>query len=286
MAVYKRGYERYQGELEGRRQRFLVLPRYAFRQMFRQRLTILILIAALIYPLFCAAFIYLVNGVDLLNQFGTSLQGFLTIDGKSFMYFIKVQSVFAIFLAALTGPGLISPDLTNNALPLYFSRPLSRTDYVVGRLTAPAALLSLITWVPGLLLFLFQAAVAEGTWGMDNWRIGVGMFVGFWLWICFCSLVALVSSAYVKMRAIAGGLVLGFFFILSGISTMINGVFRGTWGSLLNPAWITQRLCHAMMGTEAPPGSGVAASILALMVFFLLLIFVLERKLRPVEVVS
>ena len=286
MAVYKRGYERYQGELEGRLRRFLVLPRYAFRRMFRQRLTILILIAALIYPFLCAAFIYLVNSADLLRQFETSFQTFLTIDGRFFMYFVRVQSIFAVFLAALTGPGLISPDLTNNALPLYFSRPLSRADYTIGRLMAPVTLLSLITWVPGLLLFLFQAAVTEGTWGMDNWRIGVGMFVGFWLWICFCGLVAVVSSAYVKMRAIAGGLVLGFFFILSGVSAMINGVFRDTWGSLLDPSWITQRLCHALMGTEAPPGPGATASLLAFIIFLLLFVFVLERRLHPVEVVS
>lgn len=286
MAVYKRGYVRYQGEIKGRRQRFLVLPRYAFRRMFRQRLTILVLLVSLIYPLLCTAFIYLVNSTDLLKQFGIPVQELFAIDSRFFMYFFNVQSVFAVFLAALTGPGLISPDLTNNALPLYFSRPLSRADYVVGRLIAPVTLLSLITWIPGLLLFLLQVAVTGGAWGIDNLRIGIGMFVGFWLWICFCSLVALVSSAYVKMRAIAGGLVLGFFFILSGVSAMINGVFRDTWGSLLNPSWITQQLCHVMIGMDAHFGPGVVASLLALLGFFLLLLFVLERRLRPVEVVS
>lgn len=286
MSVYKRGYERYRGGLEGRWRRFLVLPRYAFRRMFRQRLAILILLVSLVYPLLGAAFIYLAGNADLLRQLGGEFQKFLVIDGDFFMGFVTVQKYFAVFLAALTGPGLISPDLTNNALPLYFSRPLSRVDYAVGRLVAPVALLSLITWVPGLLLFLLQSVVAGGTWGFANWRIGVGMFVGFWLWILLCGLVALVSSAYVKLRTIAGGLVLGFFFIFSGVATMINGVFRDTWGFLLHPSWIVRRLCSAMMWTEAPDGPGVAAAVVALAVFLLLLAFVLERRLRPVEVVA
>ena len=46
------------------------------------------------------------------------------------------QAVFSVLLAALSGPGLIAPDLANNALPLYFSRPLTRVDYVAARMAA------------------------------------------------------------------------------------------------------------------------------------------------------
>ena len=51
----------------------------------------------------------------------------------------------------------MSPDLRNNGLPLYLSRPFSRTEYVLGKMSVLLILLSAITWVPGLLLFLFQA---------------------------------------------------------------------------------------------------------------------------------
>jgi len=291
MAVYKRGYERYQGRLEGRWRRLLVLPRYAFRRMFRQRLAIVVLIASLGYPTLCAVYIYLANNADLLNRLG-SFRQYLAIDDAFFMRFMSVQKVFAVFLAALTGPGLVSPDLTNNALPLYFSRPLSRADYAVGRMAAPVALLSLATWVPGVLLFLLQTALADGGWLAAHWRVGVGMVAGFWLWIALCGLVALVSSAYVKLRPVAGGLVLGFFFVLSGVAGMVNVVFWGTAGSLLNPSWAVWRLSAAVMdlggkgGAEAAGGPGAAAAALALAVVLLLLAWVLERKLRPVEVVS
>ena len=48
--------------------------------------------------------------------------------------FLSVQGVFAFLLTAYAGPGLISPDLSNNALPLYLCRPISRTEYVLSKM--------------------------------------------------------------------------------------------------------------------------------------------------------
>ena len=36
---------------------------------------------------------------------------------------------------AFIGPGQVSPDLANNALPLYLARPFSRVEYVLGKMS-------------------------------------------------------------------------------------------------------------------------------------------------------
>jgi ABC-2 type transport system permease protein len=286
MAVYRRGYQRYQGPINGRWERFKVLPRFAWKRLFQQRLVVLLIVVAFIWPLLCASFIYISNHVELLKGFSSQFKSFLEVKADFFMLFMRVQSTFAIFLAALAGPGLIAPDLANNALPLYFSRPLRRVEYALARLLTLFGMLSLITWIPGLLLFGMQAGMAEGSWFRNNWSIGFSVLAGFVIWILLLSLVALASSAYAKLRVVAGGIVLGFFFILGGASVMINGVFRSTWGYIFNPNWAVRRLWYAMLDIEPPTGPGVAVCIFALTVFILLLIFVLERKLRPVEVIS
>jgi len=286
MAVYRRGYQRYQGPITSRRARFLVLPRFAWKRLFQQRLIALLMLVALIWPLLCAIFIYISNHAELLKGMGKQFQNFVEVKGNFFIIFMQVQAYFAILLAALAGPGLIAPDLANNALPLYFSRPLSRAEYALGRLTTLFGMLSLITWVPGLLLFSIQVGMADKSWIGANWRIGLGIIAGFAVWILLVSLVALAGSAYAKLRVVAGGIVLGFFFILGGASTMINAVFRSTWGSLLNPTWATRRLWYAMFAVDPPAGPGVWACILALAAILILLLLVLERKLRPVEVIS
>jgi ABC-2 type transport system permease protein len=286
MAVYRRGYQRYQGPIKSHWARFMVLPRFAWRRLYQQRLVLLLTIVALIWPLLCGIFIYISNNADLLKSFGKEFQNSIEVKGTFFIIFMNVQAVFAVFLAALAGPGLIAPDLANNALPLYFSRPLARSEYACARMITLFGMLSTITWVPGLLLFGMQVSIAGGTWFRENWKIGLGLCIGFAIWILLVSLVALASSAYARLRIIAGAIVLGFFFILSGAGVMINGVFRSTWGYAINPTWATRRLWYALLNVDPPEGPGVTACTIAILVIMLLLILVLERKLRPVEVVS
>jgi hypothetical protein len=54
----------------------------------------------------------------------------------------------------------------------------------------------------------------------------------------------------------------------------------------LNPTWATRRLWYAMLDVDPPAGPGIWACILALAAIMFLLLLVLERKLRPVEVIS
>jgi ABC-2 type transport system permease protein len=268
----------------------MVLPRFAWQRIFQQRLVVLLMVVAMIWPLLCAIFIYISNHADLLKGLGQQFRSFIEVNGNFFIVFMTFQATLAVVLAALAGPGLIAPDLANNALPLYFSRPLTRFDYALARLATLFGLLSLVTWIPGLLLFGMQVAMASPEWVRVNWRFGFGIVAGFALWILLVSLVAMASSAYARVKAVSGGLVLGFFFLLSGLSGMVNGIYRVTWGNALSPRWATSRIWYALLNmdpnTQGMQGPGVVPCCLVLLAIMLSLIFVIERKLRPVEVIS
>src|SRR6478609_10318796 len=169
MAVYKRGYRRYSGPLTGRWSMFLVLPRYAWRRLYQQRLVLMLTIVSFVWPILCAGFIYLTNHAELLQGLDNEFRQFIQVDGRFFSIFMYVQAGFAVFLAALAGPGLIAPDLANNALPLYFSRPITRWSYALARLTVLVGMLSIVTWVPGVLLFALQVGLAGWGWFAANW---------------------------------------------------------------------------------------------------------------------
>jgi ABC-2 type transport system permease protein len=285
MAVYKRGYQRYVGRVTGRWTRFMVLPRYAWRRLYQQRLVLLLTIVAFIWPILCAGFVYLSNHVELLQGLDRDFLSFIQVNGQFFAIFMYVQGAGAVFLAALAGPGLLAPDLANNALPLYFSRPLTRWSYALARLTVLVGMLSVVTWIPGLLLFGLQVGLAGGWWFVANWTLGAGMVIGFLLWLLVLSLVAMASSAYVKWRVVAGAVSLAFFFILAGVSAMIDEVFRVSWGHILDPAWAVNRVWASLLDVEPLDGPGAWESLFALSAYVLLLVLVIERKLRPVEVV-
>jgi hypothetical protein len=96
----------------------------------------------------------------------------------------------------------------------------------------------------------------------------------------------MASSAYVKWRVVAAAVSLAFFFILSGVAEMINNVFRVDWGHVIDPAWAVNQVWCVLLGVTPPEGPGAGASALALAALVVALALVIERKLRPVEIVS
>ncbi|MEJ5367000.1 MAG: hypothetical protein WHT08_01695 [Bryobacteraceae bacterium] len=286
MAVYKRGYQRYGGPRTPRLERLLVLPREAWRRVSGQRIVTALIAVSCIWPLLCALFIYVSNHTELWAGIDGDFRKFLAIDAAFFLTFMKVQSVFSVLLAALAGPGLIAPDLGNQGLALYFSRPISRLEYSLAKMAALMWLLSLVTWIPGLLLFLMQASMSPAGWMAAHWRLAAGVVFGFWQWVALVALVALASSAWVRWRLIAGAVVLGYFFVLSGIGVLVNAIFRVEWGDLINPLRASYGLWCAMAGAELPRGLSLPTALLALALMGGLLALALERRLRPVEVVS
>ena len=286
MAIHKRGYQRYQGPLTGRWTRLMWLPRFAWQTLMQERLLTKIFMVALAWPAASLFFVYVSNRSELLAGFGPQLADVLRIDSEFFLKFMNTQATFAVILAAFAGPSLVAPDLGNGGLALYFSRPFSRPDYVMTRMLVLVGLLSPVTWIPGLLLFGLQSGMAGWSWFAENWRVGVGIVLGFFLWIILVSLVAMASSAYVRWRVVAGGLVVGIFFVLAGAATFANQVLRVEWAAAFNPAQAMNQIWRSLLGAEAMSGPAASTCLLTMGAMAALMILVLERKLRPVEIVS
>ncbi len=172
MAVYKKTYRPYEGALTPRWSRLLVIPRYAFEDLHRRRFLSIFFVCSFIYPLICAIIIYVqhnASALSLINAQGA--QQLITINVVFFFSLLGWQSMLALFLAAFVGPGQVSPDLANNALALYLARPFSRAEYVLGKMSVLLILLSLMTWVPGLLLFGLESYLEGWSWVIDHARI-------------------------------------------------------------------------------------------------------------------
>jgi len=286
MAVYKRGYQRYTGPTTGWWTRLLAFPHFAWRRLIGQRLVVIALMISVIPVIVAATFIYLSNHQEFWKGLGMGdAAKLLDINGDFFLLFTNAQAILAVIVAALTGPGLIAPDLANGGLPLYFSRPLTRRDYVLARLIVMMGLLSLLTWVPGMLLFLMQSSMAGWDWAFTNWHFAAGILGGHLIWILFVSVVALASSAWVKWRIIAGALILAMFFVSSGAGVVINAVLRERWGLYLNPSMNMSNLCNMFFGLEPTRGLEPGLSAVWLAVMMLAFAWALNRKLKPVEVV-
>jgi hypothetical protein len=110
-------------------------------------------------------------------------------------------------------------------------------------------LLSAMTWVPQLILFLFQAYLEGGRWLIDNLWIASAIFIGSFVWILLLALLTQAISALVKWRVIASGALLGLFFIPSVFGEVVNMIFRTRWGSLISLGALMKNISAGLFGT-------------------------------------
>ena len=249
MAVFENSYRRYEGRLTPEWSRFLVLPRYALRDVFGSKFLTALFCLCFIYPLVAAIVIYLHHNANALALMKIDVREVLPINASFFQYFVEVQGWLAFVLAVLVGPVLVSRDLANNGLPLYLCRPFSRAEYVLGKMAVLVILLSLVTWVPGLVLFLLQAYLEGARWLVSNLWLAGAIFVGSMTWIVLLALLALAVSAWVRWRVVASGALLGLFFIPSAFGEAINGLFLTLLGHLISPAALIQNIWRGLFGT-------------------------------------
>ena len=146
-------------------------------------------------------------------------------------YLWGIGALFFVFVAA-QAPELVVNDMRHRVLPLYFSRPIRRLDYVAAKLVALAAGLLAMTLLPVLVLFAGRVLAAEDVLGALGDEIGalpgiVGTGVVYA--IALASLGIAISSLAAR-RAYAAGAVLGVF-LIGGV---VSAIFAESGGGLVD----------------------------------------------------
>ena len=290
MAVYDHGYRGYVGPLMSARSRFLVISRYGLRDVFASRMFLAFFAFCFTWPLLLLVAMYLrynAEALALTNIGATDLLEFLEVNTWFFQnLFLRAQLYLAFVVVLIVGPSLLSADLRNRAMPLYLSRPLTRTDYVLGKLLVLGVLVSAITWAPGLLLFAIQASLGGTEWLGEHWRVAPSLVVVSAVWTLCMSLPMLAIAAWVKWKPWARILFMGA--ILSGTAFgEFYKQFYDSWlGSMVVAFDVTAALSASVFGTEGNVQMPDTAAWLAAGLLVAVSAALLYRRVRAFEVVS
>ena len=288
MAVYEHTYKPYTGALTRAWSRFLVIPRYAYEDLFQLRFFVALYALCFVTPLIFTILIYLHHNVTALAVFQLDVASLIPVDGNFFQIFITVQSALAFLVTVVIGPVLISRDLANNGLPLYLCRPFTRTEYILGKMAVLGLLLSSFTWVPGLLLFLFQGYLAGGAWLVENWWIGGAIILISWAQIILYALLAMAFSAWLRWRTAASAALFAIFVIPTPVGFALEEIFRTRKGHLLSPGMAMDQLTRELFRTMLPDERYLSfgEAWLIWLGYGLLSLWMLSRKVRAYEVIS
>lgn len=139
-------------------------------------------------------------------------------------YLWGIGALLMIFVAA-QAPELVVNDIRHRVVPLYFSRPMSRFDYVAAKLAALALAMLALTVVPVLLLFLGRLLAAEDVLGALGEEAGAlpGIIGSGVIHAVMLASLGLAISSLAGRRAYAAGAVLAVFLIGGVISEVVSG---------------------------------------------------------------
>jgi ABC-2 type transport system permease protein len=290
MAVYKRTYKAYRGALTPAWSRFTVLSRYGLSTLFNSRPFTAYTVLCFLPFLIGLAYIYIVHSsaAQAVLRVGSTMPA--TVNNDWFLGFLGIEAGMGFILAAWGGPGMITKDFANHSVQLYLSRPISRTEYLFGKISVLAALLSCTTWIPALILFFVKAGLQGHGWLWENLWMAGSIVLSCLIWIAMISLISMAVAVWVKWRIAATALMLGIFFLLPAAAAILNAILRTQWGNLINfthmitLVWMRlfrEREAELPTAFNAVPLWAAWASLLSVCAACF---WLLDRKLRAREV--
>lgn len=162
-----------------------------------------------------------------------------------------LQIVLAIIvLSAFVAPEVLCPDRRTGMLGLYLAAPLDRLTYLLAKGAAVAAMISVVTLGPPLLLLGGYASQGYGPVGVDGWLSTIGRIVAAGLVIAAVyTSVSLAVSSLTSRTAAASAAFLALLVGVSGVITfaIVSGGASPRWG-LLNLATLPYEATFRIFG--------------------------------------
>lgn len=285
MAVWQHAYDGYSGPRSSGLAPALVIARYAVEDAFRGRLLVALYLASLVPLLAVMSVMYMRYNLEFLASFQIPLDQLVIVDGSFFARYVQLpQCVLALAMIVITGPALIAPDLRNNALPLYLARAVSRHHYVAGKLLALLVLGSLLMWIPGWLLVIFQTVLEGPAWLAAHIHVPLAMLVCSALWLVAVGMLSLAVSAWVKWKQVARIALFGLVFVGAAFGEAIRGIFGGWGGGVLSLFDAMEAVISAVYQTSGWTPMPASAGAGVFFVVIVLASVVLYRRIRACEV--
>ena len=279
MPIHDQGYRRYGGSRAPRGQAWSVITRAGLRTMLAKRMFLGLLLVAW-FPFF-------VRAVQIYAAANMPQAAFLKPTAETFRQFLDQQSIFVFFVTVYVGAGLIANDRRANALQIYLSKPLTRAEYVFGKLAILVTFLLAVTWAPAMVLLLVQVAFAGNfTFFQNNLFLfpAITVFAALEVVTVATTMLALSSlSKSARYVAILYAMVL---FFSAAIYGVLYAVTRSSSFSWISLSADLEQVGNIIFRMPAKYDTPWPVSLLVIVVTVAVCGWILERRVRGVEVVS
>ena len=281
MPIYDQGYRRYEARSPLHQIRFWPITREALRLILAKRAFLGLLAVSFV------SFVVRVIQIYVVTRFPEAGR-VLPIDGRLYGDFLNQQIGFTILLSIFGASGLVANDLRTGAILVYLSRPLTRRDYIAGKLLVPLSLNLAVTLVPGLLLYLVGLALApEQYLKWDLVWIAPAVVLHALAVSLVVSLVVLAISSLSRSARVAGLGFVGLVFGLEMVRLILQNGFNRREAVLLSLQADLQAIGVALFGVvDRQLDIFWAWPLLVLVAVAFSCLAILRSRVRAVEIVT
>jgi ABC-2 type transport system permease protein len=230
---------------------------------------------------------FIVRAVQIWISVNYPQASMLAPSAETFRDFLEKQDFFVFLITVYVGAGLIANDRRANALQIYLSKPLMRSEYILGKLAVLFTFLTFVTLLPALLL-LFLKVMFDGSFLFlkGNLFLVPAIIVGSLIQITLASFTMLALSSLSKSARYVGILYVGITFFTTaiyGALYAITGSSRVSWISIGANVSQVVDVVFRLKPRYATPWQ---VSLLVIIALVVVSISILERRVRGVEVVT
>jgi ABC-2 type transport system permease protein len=279
MPIHDQGYRRYGGHRAPHGRRWWVIARAGLMERLRERKFLGLLLVAWL-P-------FIVRAVQMYLAANIPQAAVLAPTAATFREFIDQQSIFVFFITIYVGSGLIANDRRANALQIYLSKPLTRVEYVAGKLATLVMLLAVVTWVPGMLLLLMQMLFAGNfTFLRANLFLfpAITLFSAILILLSAFSMLALSSLS--KSRRFVAMMYAGLIFFTAAMYQALRQMTGSRAWALISPEDVLDVVAAVIFRSPGTPSVPMWAALAVIAVLIAASVWTLERRVRGVEVVT
>jgi ABC-type transport system involved in multi-copper enzyme maturation permease subunit len=286
----------------------VAMARVSLKLMFRRRLLWGLFALALL--VFCFFFYAQYLVVWITNQLATETVRFagvpvsvgnlskflerLALNGTAHTFgnFIWFQGFVLVIVLALAGSVLVGNDFFHGSLPFYLSKPIGRWHYILGKCLAIAALVTITTTIPALILWLQAGLLYDWrTYYLENLDLLLGI-LGYGLVLALTLSLLVVATAVWVRRTVPMVMVwMGMFVFLRILGGwLVDAVKDERWRliDLWNDLYLCGLWClggeHDSIRPRPQPSFGEAWLSVALVCGACLLY--LRRRVQAIEIVT
>jgi ABC-type transport system involved in multi-copper enzyme maturation permease subunit len=279
MPIHDQSYRRYRGGKSMPGRAWTVIAWAGIKQMIRKR--------AFLGLMLFAWMPFIVRAVQIYIAANFPQASILAPSAETFRQFLEQQDFFVFVVTIYVGAGLIANDRRANALQIYLSKPLMRSEYIAGKAAVLFAFLMFVTFVPAILLLFIQVMFAGTfTFVKNNLFLFPAITVASLLQVLVATFTMLALSSLSKSSRYVGILYAGIIFFTLAIYGVMVAITGSTNLSYLSVTASLAQVMDVVFRIKPRYATPWPVSLTVIIGLVVLSISVLERRVRGVEVVT